>query len=51
MDNRLLQGEDELSVFFLAQGEQTGEMVARRLAAFIGQAQTSLDMAPTSRRS
>jgi phosphatidylserine/phosphatidylglycerophosphate/cardiolipin synthase-like enzyme len=36
---------DDLAVTFLAQGEQTGEQIAGQLAAFIGGARRSLDMA------
>ena len=36
---------DTLSVFFLAQGEQTADMVMARLLAFIGTAKRSLDFA------
>ncbi|HWB59876.1 MAG TPA: phosphatidylserine/phosphatidylglycerophosphate/cardiolipin synthase family protein, partial [Chthoniobacteraceae bacterium] len=36
---------DDLSVFFLAQGEQTADAVMARLVAFISAARTSLDMA------
>jgi phosphatidylserine/phosphatidylglycerophosphate/cardiolipin synthase-like enzyme len=39
------QEADDLAVRFLAQGEQTGEQVARWLVAFISQAQRSLDIA------
>lgn len=37
--------DDDLAVTFLAQGEQTGEEIARQLAGFIGGARRSLDMA------
>ena len=36
---------DDLAVTFLAQGEQTGAQIAGQLAAFIGGARRSLDMA------
>lgn len=45
MSERLAGGEDDLAVYFLAEGEQTGQDVAARLVSFIGQAQVSLDMA------
>ena len=45
MSSGLMQGQDELKVFFLAQGEQTEETVANRLAEFIGGARNTLDMA------
>ncbi|HEX2910839.1 MAG TPA: phosphatidylserine/phosphatidylglycerophosphate/cardiolipin synthase family protein [Chloroflexia bacterium] len=37
--------EEDIAVYFLAQGEQTAEEVVRRLVKFIGEAQKSLDMA------
>jgi phosphatidylserine/phosphatidylglycerophosphate/cardiolipin synthase-like enzyme len=39
------QPENDLAAFFLAQGEQTGESVARLLAEFIAGATQSLDIA------
>ena len=36
---------DDLAVFFLAQDEQSGESVMRRLTTFIGAAQRTLDFA------
>ena len=36
---------DDLSAFFLGQGEQQADAVMARLVSFIAQAQTSLDMA------
>lgn len=45
MGERAGGAQDDLSVFFLAQGEQRGDVVAARLAAFFGAAQRSLDMA------
>ena len=37
--------DDQLSVFFLAEGEQSGAEVMGRLTDFLGQAQRSLDLA------
>ena len=45
MSNLLQPGHNDLAVFFLAQGEQSGEIIAQRLADFIGGAEKSLDMA------
>ncbi|HXA08495.1 MAG TPA: phosphatidylserine/phosphatidylglycerophosphate/cardiolipin synthase family protein [Chthoniobacterales bacterium] len=39
------ESDDQLSVFFLAEGEQSGASVMGRLTHFLGQAQRSLDLA------
>ncbi len=45
MSSDLSQDRDSIQAFFLGQGEQSGSEVGARLAAFIGAAQQSLDLA------
>ena len=45
MSSRVIEGDEDLSVFFLAQGEQAGQEVAQHLVNFISQARSTLDMA------
>src|SRR5262245_9901084 len=45
LTSELIPGENDLTVTFLAQGEQTGAQIATMLAAFIAGATRTLDIA------